>query len=193
MIKLELQGQQYDFPQSWEEVSYEKFIQLTQNDELNYMYKNIIDVSILSGIPQELLENLPLQEFLKFNIAWMAEFPKLDIKNEWVINGEQYMVHSFDDMNTRSYFDATHFAKDVKTFDKMLAIIFRPISEEKYNPKLVNKRAELLKKELNALEVQKIIGFFLTGTGGLLNNLMTYLPQIEIVTKQMMEVGDFSD
>jgi len=190
MIKINLSEKEYSFPQSWEEVSYEKYMQLNSNDELNYMYKNIIDVSILSGIPQETLEELSLEEFMKFDISWMSNFPSANIKNEWIFGGEKYVVHNFDDMTTREYYDATHFAKNPKTFDKMLAVILRPETEEKYNPKLLNKRADMLKKELNAAEVQKVIGFFLNGTGGLLNHLTTFLYRLKEMEEKEKKDGD---
>lgn len=189
MKTIKLENREYNFPTSWKEVSFDKYLAINKVDEINDMYKIAKFVSILSGIEYEKVLEIPFSEFNKIPIDWMIKVED-KVQNEWIINDIKYCISlNLNQMTTAEYMDTVTFSKSIDTFDKLIAIILRP-EGEKYSSVNLEARAKLLRNNLNGNDVYNITNFFLTGEMGLFESLTTFLQKIQKEEKTEKEMMD---
>lgn len=185
MKKINLEGKEYDFPTSWKEVSFDKYLEINKVDEINDMYKIAKFISILSGIEYEKVLEIPFSEFNKIPIDWMLKVEP-HIGNEYIIDDIKYKISlSLNSMSTAEYFDTLSFSKTIDDYHKLIAVILRP-EGEKYDGSKIEERARLFRQKLNAADIYNITNFFLTGEQGLLENLTTFLQKIQETQEKEM-------
>lgn len=124
----------YTYPESWDELMLNKFIELTlikeDEDELDKMIKII---SALTGIPNEKLLDLPYTEFQKIQNACTFVFDdnKHDLQYIIEIDGVKYgFDYDITKMTAAEYFDIDHFIKggdSVANLHELMAIMYREI------------------------------------------------------------------
>jgi hypothetical protein len=99
MIIIELEGVEYQMPQSWEEVTLEMFEKIVDLAAVFVDYKSryqysIEMLSILTGAPQEGLSKMTKKSFEE--LATACEWASTEVINtrkmEYVIDGEEYMA-----------------------------------------------------------------------------------------------------
>jgi hypothetical protein len=99
MIIIELEGKEYNMPQSWEEVSlemFEKIVDLTSIfSEFQSRYQFSIEMlSILTSAPKEQLSKMSKKSFEELATAceWSQQQITTKSKKKFNIDGEEYLV-----------------------------------------------------------------------------------------------------
>lgn len=126
----------------WEDISIKKF------DEINNILSNINNVnedealeininllSILCDVSVEEIEDLPLTEFSKLvkQTEFLKEMPKVDIKDNYVINGKKYVLcANVSKMTTAQYIDYQTLVKNADKNVKELLSVFLIPKGKKY-------------------------------------------------------------
>lgn len=184
MKTIIIKDKKYNLPESWREVTFEQFIEIQKIDEnINELYKLAHIVSILTNIDYNVILNMPFSEFNKLDLSWLNKIEKNE-KNEWEIEGRIYKINSnLDAMTLSEFIDTQEFSKKIDDYPKLLGVLLRPVGEP-YNSELVNERAELFKKRLNALDVYHITSFFLLGENGFITNSRIYLNKMMDMKKK---------
>ena len=127
---------------NWSEISIKKF------DEINNILSNINNVnddealeininllSILCDVSVEEIEDLPLTEFSKLvkQTEFLKEMPKVDIKDNYVINGKKYVLcANVSKMTTAQYIDYQTLVKNADKNVKELLSVFLIPKGKKY-------------------------------------------------------------
>lgn len=126
----------------WSDISIKKF------DEINNILSNINNVnedealeininllSILCDVSVEEIEDLPLTEFSKLvkQTEFLKEMPKVDIKDNYVINGKKYVLcANVSKMTTAQYIDYQTLVKNADKNVKELLSVFLIPKGKKY-------------------------------------------------------------
>lgn len=134
MIKLKYKN--------WESISIKKF------DEINNILSHINNVnedealeininllSILCDVSVEEIEDLPLTEFSKLvkQTEFLKKMPKVDIKDNYIINGKKYVLLSnVQKMTTAQYIDYQTLVKNADKNVKELLSVFLIPKGKKY-------------------------------------------------------------
>ena len=127
---------------NWESISIKKF------DEINNILSHINNVnedealeininllSILCDVSVEEIEDLPLTEFSKLvkQTEFLKEMPKVDIKDNYVINGKKYVLcANVSKMTTAQYIDYQTLVKNADKNVKELLSVFLIPKGKKY-------------------------------------------------------------
>lgn len=127
---------------NWEDISIKKF------DEINNILSHINNVnedealeininllSILCDVSVEEIEDLPLTEFSKLvkQTEFLKEMPKVDIKDNYVINGKKYVLcANVSKMTTAQYIDYQTLVKNADKNVKELLSVFLIPKGKKY-------------------------------------------------------------
>ena len=127
---------------NWSEISIKKF------DEINNILSHINNVnedealeininllSILCDVSVEEIEDLPLTEFSKLvkQTEFLKEMPKVDIKDNYVINGKKYVLcANVSKMTTAQYIDYQTLVKNADKNVKELLSVFLIPKGKKY-------------------------------------------------------------
>lgn len=160
MINIDLDGKIYHFPNTWSEISlgnFQKIIELkNETDGINTLVKII---STLSGIDEEVLNDLPYTEFIRLSDACEFVFTecKEEPKFEFTLNGVKYkMMDDITKIKTAEYIDLDTLLRDkentIGNLHVIMAILYRPKNKngeiEKYDSKTLLERAELFKDNM---------------------------------------------
>lgn len=165
MIKIEIDNKVYEMPSSFNELKLGKFIEANSiigNDP----DENVAElVSVLSGIPKDILLDLPYSEFIKLSNS--CDFIKDGIEEKpqyiYELDGIKYgMQFDFSKMTTAEYLDIDHFSKDnhIDNLHILMAIIYRPITNyvsdedyeiEPYTSKNIFTRAKLFDEKMPSI------------------------------------------
>lgn len=126
----------------WEDISIKKFDEISnilshinnvnEDEELEI---NINLLSILCDVSVEEIEDLPLTEFSKLvkQTEFLKEMPKVDIKDNYVINGKKYVLLSnVQKMTTAQYIDYQTLVKNADKNVKELLSVFLIPKGKKY-------------------------------------------------------------
>ena len=121
----------------WEDISIKKFDEI--NNILSSMNNvnedealeiNINLLSVLCDVSVEEIEDLPLTEFSKLvkQTEFLKEMPKVEIKDNYVINGKKYvLLANVQKMTTAQYIDYQTLVKNAdKNVKELLAIFLIP-------------------------------------------------------------------
>lgn len=127
---------------NWNKISIKKF------DEINNILSSINNVnedealeininllSILCDVSVEEIEDLPLTEFSKLvkQTEFLKEMPKVDIKDNYVINGKKYVLcANVSKMTTAQYIDYQTLVKNADKNVKELLSVFLIPKGKKY-------------------------------------------------------------
>lgn len=109
---------QINIKTSWDEVTLNDYIQLqqiiTSNIPEDYQLSNM--VSVLTGLPLETIENLPLSQFLQLgnSLKFMNEKPKREVhKSEYILNGTTYVLtEDISKLTTAQFLDFQNFQRE---------------------------------------------------------------------------------
>ena len=154
MITLEINEHKYIFPNEWIDITIGQLQQMTLIDtKLNEIDKMIEIINILSGIDKELLLSIPATEYTK--MCSILNFINSEIPDKlldsWQHENITYKLNlDITKMSTAEYLDMDNFSKtsDPMNLHILMAIIYRPEDEVKYNSDSVHKRAELFKQHM---------------------------------------------
>lgn len=163
MIKININSEEIEVPNSWDEISLREYFRIFNGleDEKNLLKRECIIVSRLLRKPDAYCESLPLQDYN--NIVEELQFIYSDIPESdgIVIEGTSYKVLPKESITTRKFVDID-IISTLDSDDKydnwltLLSIILEKDDKEDYQG--VESR-EYLKKELDKLPAYKIIPY----------------------------------
>ena len=153
MITIEANEIKYQLPDSWLEMKLGQLIAISNIDPLLDEIDKIVEtIHILSGIPKEVVLNIPFTEYSK--LLEVMSYLSTDIPNDlfksWKFNDVEYQFNcNLETMTTAEYLDLDKCLKDgsTTTLPMLMAIMYRP-ENERYDWIKCKKRAELFSKEM---------------------------------------------
>ena len=172
-IKKEGKTKNYNIVDSWEDVTLEKFMQLTMEEDVSKTKEVEQTIALLSDLPQTLIKELSLRDVTNIfeKLAELQVQENEMLTTTLTIDGVEYGMHpDLSEITLGEYADIETYVKMglQKHLPEIMAILFRPIVEkegdvytiEAYNGD-IKIRAEKM-KQMNAEQVQKVLVFFWT-------------------------------
>ena len=172
-IKKEGKTKNYNIVDSWEDVTLEKFMQLTMEEDVSKTKEVEQTIALLSDLPQTLIKELSLRDVTNIfeKLAELQVQENKMLTTTLTIDGVEYGMHpDLSEITLGEYADIETYVKMglQKHLPEIMAILFRPIVEregdvytiEAYNGD-IKIRAEKM-KQMNAEQVQKVLVFFWT-------------------------------
>ena len=172
-IKKEGKTKNYNIVDSWEDVTLEKFMQLTMEEDVSKTKEVEQTIALLSDLPQKLIKELSLRDVINIfeKLAELQVQENEMLTTTLTIDGVEYGMHpDLSEITLGEYADIETYVKMglQKHLPEIMAILFRPIVEkegdvytiEAYNGD-IKIRAEKM-KQMNAEQVQKVLVFFWT-------------------------------
>tara|TARA_R100001230_G_C5648279_1_gene153678 strand:+ start:168 stop:767 length:600 start_codon:yes stop_codon:yes gene_type:complete len=170
-IKKDGKSKNYNIVDSWSDVTLEKFMELNFDESTSKTKEAEDTLAILSDLPRNIIKQLSLKDVSNL----FERLSKLQTEHNEVlrmtitIDGVDYGMHpDLSEITLGEYADIETFIKDglQKNLPNIMAILFRPITEEKNGVYTIEAydgnikiRAEEMKK-MNAEQVQNALVFF---------------------------------
>lgn len=191
-IKLNKNGESkwYSMPDSWDEMSIEKYMgtmQYLTDDKSDKHTKLVMMIHYLSDIPEQDLWNMSISDLTKLS-GVMSDLlnskPTEDLKHIIKIDGVKY---GFDpklrDISLGAFVDIEHCIKDgmYKNLHTLLSVLYRPVIKQKGKKYIVEdyepseERAEIFKNNLKVADFNGASVFFYALGTQLLDSMSKYL------------------
>ena len=123
---------------NWQSISIKKFDEIRKSlirNKNNELESNLALLSSLCDVPIDEIEDLPLNEFSKLvkQTEFLKEMPKVEIKDNYVINGKKYVLcANVSKMTTAQYIDYQTLVKNADKNVKELLSVFLIPKGKKY-------------------------------------------------------------
>lgn len=187
-LNLEIDGENktYDIPTQWDDVTVDKFIEIVKLDEkkdINDLEKVMELMNILTTIPKDDVELLPVESFMKIQNNF--SFVKTDVdkkgKESIVIDGEEYFVkNDFNDLTMGESITIETLLKEVDNpmyiLDKMLCLFLR---KKKENGKLESFKTTFLTDRIDIFRKAPITSVY--------DNLIFFSNGVDLLEKNMKD------
>ena len=172
-IKKEGKTKNYNIVDSWEDVTLEKFMQLTMEEDVSKTKEVEQTIALLSDLPQTLIKELSLRDVTNIfeKLAELQVQENEMLTTTLTIDGVEYGMHpDLSEITLGEYADIETYVKMglQKHLPEIMAILFRPIVERENDVYTIEAydgdikiRAEKM-KQMNAEQVQKVLVFFWT-------------------------------
>lgn len=189
------QNFKFTIPESWDEITLEKFIQLQSlyQEENKPTIKEII--SVLSNIPLDELNQYPalVIEKIADKIDYLKDNISNDILNYIDIDGERYTINHMEELKFGEYVDVqTVLDSDRNNFPAILGILCRKEGEI-YNDDFIalelNKRIEMFAHQ-PVTKIYPMIGFFLNLYLLSPNNIQLFSEKLKDHTNRILTVTE---
>lgn len=169
MLKINIDGEKYTLPTSYEEMKVKHLVAANINDKSDRL---TIIANLIGYNPEKIKDILSLSDLEKLTKAtkFLDEKPKVRKNRPIIINGQQYKhFEKIEQVTLGEWTDiegAIKIAGDNsgQAISKVISIILRPYNNgkiEKYNSKKNKEREELFLENLSALDAMQITAFFL--------------------------------
>jgi hypothetical protein len=172
MYNFNFNEKDYNFPNCWEDLSVEDFINILKLEKTKDLYQfdelylaKIIEV--LLNISEEEFNDFDLDIFSKLvqEISFLQETATYENKKDIYIDGVKYVTPmNFNKISLGEYASIKTLTKDKPYEEQLLiisSIIVRP-EGEKFEATKINERKERFKK-LRLVDINECISFFLSG------------------------------
>lgn len=190
-------------PQSWDDITLEKYMEIEQY-YLNTEGKvNIIDIlHILCNKTQDEVNALPIVfvEKILEQISFIQEQPQVEPSNRVEINGEAYIVHTDKTLRFGEYVAADSVIKQENhDYATLLAILCRKegeVYDSQFEAEKLDERVELFKKQ-PITKILPIVNFFLQsyllteGISQVYSQLREEVSQLAKSTRNLQNLGVF--
>lgn len=173
MIKIEIDGDIYDFPDNWGEVNLEKLIELNKIQKMNLsssIEMNSKIINILSGIPLDIILSIPLSDYTELvNLTtWIQNLPNKSV-NSVMIDGVKYLPMDLNNISAGEFISIEVFTKD--NSDDNLHLISSILIRPEVNGQIeklkdlndIQNRANLFKEKLMVDSLWPIVNNFFNG------------------------------
>lgn len=168
-MKIEINGKEYDFPQSWDEITMKQYCKLFHklpkadsgaSDEekaVNVIRNEAVIISRLLGEKDDFVEHMPIKVFamLQHEVSFIYSINDFMNSKQFYLNidGRKYFMPEPNEMSLRQYIDSDMIMKEEKEdqFIELLACLLLPYGKDgkyeydgKYQdliPKIENMRA----------------------------------------------------
>jgi len=212
MIQIEFQGEYYNLPTQFSEVMLESYMQISNIDkEIEPIDKTVKIISILSGIDEEDIKNINLEQikFINNAISFLFIQEEHTITEQVKIGGIWYGLNkNLADAKFGEYIFLEQYSSPEKINDNLhmlMAMLYRPVARhkssklvnliekyiykrknydiEEYNSDTVVKRSEIFKKEMNIEIVLGTMFFFTILRRIIIENTQSSLKKKEVIAK----------
>tara|TARA_R100000655_G_scaffold80524_1_gene119955 strand:+ start:203 stop:805 length:603 start_codon:yes stop_codon:yes gene_type:complete len=172
-IKKEGKTKNYNIVDSWEDVTLEKFMQLTMEEDVSKTKEVEQTIALLSDLPQTLIKELSLRDVTNIfeKLAELQVQENKMLTTTLTIDGVEYGMHpDLSEITLGEYADIETYVKMglQKHLPEIMAILFRPIVERENDVYTIEAydgdikiRTEKM-KQMNAEQVQQVLVFFWT-------------------------------
>ena len=169
-IKKEGKTKEYNLINSWKDVTLEKWLDLSTNEESKTKEAEET-IAALSDIPKKLIKELSLRDVavIMSKVAELQAEQDSELKRIIEVEGVEYGFHpDLDSITLGEYADIETFIKNdiEKNLPEVMAVLYRPIVEKKNEIYIIEAydgnisiRAEEMKK-MSAEQVQSALVFF---------------------------------
>ena len=182
MIDLTIGKENFELPESYDELSLGRFIELSKVLDKQKEYKSDLRFSLevlskLIGCEVSLLYELSIDDvsLLSEEIKWINENPKRTKNNKVVIDDKEYLAVSTNKITTGEMISIESFQQNITdnrdNLHYVMAILFRPVVDGKVCPleddfDIITERAELFKEKMMIGEVYGPLMGFTSGASG---------------------------
>jgi hypothetical protein len=162
---------EFDFINSWEEVTLEKWVKMTDFGDTTKSEQAQNTIELLSDMPQDVIKKLELSDVavIMGAIGQLQKDQKKGLKRIIEVEGKKYGFHpDLDEITLGEYADIeTYFKLGIeKHLPEIMAILYRPIVEQRENLYTIEPydgnikiRTEVMRK-MSAEQVQSALVFF---------------------------------
>ena len=165
----------YNLITSWDDVTLEKWQKIV-GAEGGRVKEDIEMIKALSDIPDKILRELDLQDIVEI-LKLLTDLQRIEttksVRKTYDIKGVKYGFHpNLEKLTLGEWIDIDSLiVKGIsENMHYIMAILFRPIIEKKgktytieaYTDSNMEERADIFKKEMNALQVRSALVFFWT-------------------------------
>jgi hypothetical protein len=176
--------QSFDVPENWDEVTVEQFMELVElqkeaKEEVNPLTTIIKMVHIMTGIPMDIVEMVPVDQFhlIQDTLQYTKEEVNIEKKDYVEIDGDTYWVkNDFNKLTMGETITIETLVKDapndnvMNVFDKLLTVFLRKKTKkgnlESFKSSFLDERVEIFRR-LPISQVYAIMVFFSDGGNGL--------------------------
>lgn len=111
---------------------YQKYVALVKRESLPKVEFDRRKISIFTNIPYRKIKDISQKDYdgilNQIDIALNVDAP---FKNRFALHGKDYgMIPNFDKISNAEFVDLSEYGTDVETLHKLMAIIFRPITNK---------------------------------------------------------------
>lgn len=156
---IEIENKTYKFPSDWSELTLGKFQEVSEIKLTEEMDTWLKIVSVLSGIPEEVLLELPFTEFNKLIelVQFVNNEATYEFKESFKLDNVTYKFNTnISKMTTAEFIDLDTLLRNkehpTEHLHLIMAIMFRPVDKKgkitSYNSDELEKRATLFKEKL---------------------------------------------
>lgn len=151
-------------PEGWQDVKLKTFQEFVSTEMTNDLKGHVKRISILCDVDSEVVANLPIVEFKKLNadLTWSNTHPKSSYDSVFELDGQKYEMMDLSNVSVGEYTDLEFNVGEglIANLHKILAILYRPIENDKYDSQSVNERSEKFRERLNIAGVYGAALFF---------------------------------
>lgn len=179
---------------NWGEISIKKFDEIKKalnTNSNNELEANLELLAVLCNVDIQEIENLPLTEFSKLlkQTDFIVKMPKVDIKDNYIINGKKYNVClSVNKMTTAQYIDYQTFGKDIDGNLKNLVSVFLIPEGKKYGEYDLENVIDELYNNMPIADAYSVCFFFTLQLQSLTKVTLSYLERK--IRKEMKKEKD---
>ena len=180
-FEIDDEAKEFSVPESWSEVSVSQFMEIVKlqegMEELNILQKTIKMVCILTNIPEEYVEMIPIEQFYK--IRDLLEYTNEEVDSSpcesITIDGEEYFIkNEFNQLTmgeTITIETLMEGSKNVvSVFDELLCVFLRKKKEngklEAFKSTFLQERKEIFGKAPIS-DMYSVLVFFSAGESSL--------------------------
>jgi hypothetical protein len=160
-FEIDDEVKEFSVPESWSEVTVSQFMEIVKiqesMEELNILQKTIRMVVILTGIPEEYVEMIPIEQFYKIRDILEYTNEEVDTKacESITLDGETYFIKNEFNQLTMGETITIETLMDgsknvIEVFDKLLCVFLRKKKEngklEAFKSTFIEERAEIFGK-----------------------------------------------
>ena len=179
---------EFDFINSWEEVTLEKWVKMTDFGNTTKSEQAESTIALLSNMPKDMIKKLELSDVaaIMSAVGQLQQDQKKGLKRIIEVEGKKYGFHpDLDSITLGEYADLETYMKMglEQNMPEVMAILYRPILEQKeelytiepYDGE-IKMRAEVMRK-MPAEQVQSALVFFWVFVSELLRIMPSSLMQ----------------
>lgn len=180
---------------SWDKVTvnvYDKLqsavaaAEVTGIEEVDLINKEIAIIATLADVDEDVIADLTHSEFVRLSkqCNFISQMPKVDIRENYTLNGKKYNVfRDIQNMTMSQYVDFQLLYKDrEKNFKKLLACFLIPAGKQ-YGEYNVAEVIEDIGNHLSITDANSILFFFVIAFQSLIKTMVNY--SIKQMTKLM--------
>jgi hypothetical protein len=187
-IELGEETKTYKFPESWDEVTVERFVNIykIRSNDISELEGSVELLSAISGIDKDTLYSMEIEDFknLISNLKFVStEISKMDVDYVELEGDKYYLYSDFNKLTTGEVITIETLIDSAsgdfyKIMPDLLCLFLRKKTDDKYERFTTEmlKRKEMF-KQVPITQIYHIFNFFLTGSNISNNNTKDYISE----------------